>query len=89
MKIFIGHVFCYPQIYIFLREVNEPTVDYMINNSLAVFLFLLSFQGVSMLGFIFPNKTKWHNERMELSWLYLIEFDQVSAQCRSNLPTAP
>lgn len=39
-------------------------------------------------GFIFPKKTKWHNERMELSWLYLIEFDQVPAQCRSNLPAA-
>lgn len=36
----------------------------------------------------FSNKTEWHNERMELSWLYLIEFDQVPAQCRSNLPTA-
>lgn len=34
----------------------------------------------------FSNKSEWHNERMELSWLYLIKFDQVCAQCRSNLP---
>lgn len=36
----------------------------------------------------FPNKTKWHNGMMELSWLYLIEFDQILARCLSNLPSA-
>lgn len=37
-----------------------------------------------MLG-LFPNKS----QPMELSRSYLIEFDQVSAQCRANLPSAP
>lgn len=36
----------------------------------------------------FSNKTKGNSEMMELSWLYLIEFDQVPACCLSNLLTS-
>lgn len=62
---------------------TEPSS--LLNNSRAVFAFHCRFKAWARWVY-FSNKTKWHNERMELSWLYLIEFDQVPARCRSNLP---
>lgn len=85
MEIFIDHVFCHPLICIFLHEATKHTVDTLLNNSLDVSPFYCHFK-VWACRVYFSNKTKWHNERMELSRLYLIEFDQVPAQCRSNLP---
>lgn len=58
---------------------REHTFDHLINNSQAVSRLCC---GSDTCRAYFPNKT----QPMESPRSHLIEFDQVCAQCRANLP---
>lgn len=62
-----------------LHRTTGQTANSLLNNSQTDFT--LRCGGIS-----FSNKTQRHNERMELSGLHLIDFDQVAPCCLSDVP---